>query len=186
MRGSSDIRHRRAAKSLPGIRARELLHSCVAVEAGRWPPSSLLTSAPLKPVQNLTLQGSPRNPVASWQCTNYKVGTSRPGGHHTVSDRPQPTRNEVAGDGVADGLRDYEANSRRLGLTALRDVQKRVRSTNPTTRSYRGAEVACCHYPICSLEHDAVDAVFGLRRELGATLAAAGGQDRPAGASAHE
>ena len=102
-----------------------------------------------------------------------------------MPDRPKPPRHQVARDGVADRLRNDKPDSSWVGHATSRDIQQGMRSTNPTTRSYCGAEIACGHYPVSPLEHEGVDAVLQLRRKLCATLTTTSGQDRPAGAGTH-
>jgi hypothetical protein len=118
------------------------------------PVSGSPSSAPLKPVQNLTLQGSPRNPGGSWQCTNHHVGSRRASGHEIMTDRTQSTGNQIAGNRVTDGLRHDETDARRVASITPRDVEERVRGTHPATLAHRGAKVAGSHNPICPSEHE--------------------------------
>jgi hypothetical protein len=126
-------------------------------EGGRLPDRRSLghlTSAPFKHVENFTLQGSPRNPLRSWQRTNDEVAPGRPSEHNIVPDRSKAAGDQVARDRVTDRLGNDEAQARRRRVVGARDVDERMRSCDTATLPHRGAKVVPRHNPIRPFEHE--------------------------------
>jgi hypothetical protein len=92
-----------------------------------------------------------------------------------LADRSQSPGHRITGDGVADGLGDYETESR--GARVIR--------RHPSTAPHNGTKVVCPRHPVNLGEHGEARSGRELRGEFGATLAAASCKDGATGTGAH-
>jgi hypothetical protein len=115
--------------------------------------ASSLTRIPLKPVENLTPKNSPRNFRGSWQCSDHHVCSARPAGQRFPADGTQTPSHRIAGDRVANRLRDDETKTGWVTRGAIRDIEKSMRCRHTPTPAYGRTKVLGPRHPIHSGEH---------------------------------
>jgi hypothetical protein len=141
---------------------------------------SSLTHTPVNSSGNLLMKISPRYLGRSRQSTDNNVDTGCMGRQNVTTYRTQTTPHQIAGDGVAYGLRDDKTKA--CGFTGRpgMEIDNRVSRTHALTPPYGSAKIIRTDHPVRPGEHRVL-----LRGKLGATLAATCSQDRAAGTGTH-
>lgn len=126
------------------------------------------------------MQRIPGSLGGSWQRPDHDVPACAEVHKQVVADRAEPAANAIALDGVTDGLRDDDAEPRRLVILAIPEVDNSVGCRHAESLAHGRSKVIGPSDTILPGEHREV-----LRGKFGATLATASAKDGAAGAGAH-